>query len=457
MAEAGSGGPETVAGGDDAARREISIGRDRLRSRYNKRAASTAMWVSLAVVVVAYYFKGQCLQPIEGRDLYQRLCYSDLPPLYGLRGIADHVFPYVNARLEGGGLVDGAIEYPVLTGLFMWFSGLLVENHEQYFVVSALTMGPLAFVVAYLLGRLAGWRALMWAAAPPLVLYAFHNWDLLVVTATVVGLWFWSRGRPVWAAVWLGIGGAFKLYPIFFVAPLFLYVLHKHGGRRATAVAGAGVGTFALVNLPFVIVNPTGWWATYEFHRLRGPNFDNMWALWFPSDTWLGSYPSLTPDRLNLVTAVLTGLFFAVALGAGWRRAKREGAYPFPEVCGALLVAFMLWSKVHSPQYTLWILPFFVLLRVNVLWWVGYVVVDAVTYYGVFEWFYDVSQGRDFETAKKMMIGGVWYRAILLLTLFVVFLRARAAPPGPEAEPAGVREPRAPEPVLDDTAVAAPV
>jgi hypothetical protein len=92
-----------------------------------RRAAVVAMWVSLAAVVAGYYLKGQCLQPVEGRDLYQRLCYSDLPPLYGLRGIADHVFPYVNARLDGGELVDGGIEYPVLTGLFMWFSGLLVD------------------------------------------------------------------------------------------------------------------------------------------------------------------------------------------------------------------------------------------------------------------------------------------------------------------------------------------
>ncbi|MDQ4024124.1 MAG: glycosyltransferase 87 family protein, partial [Actinomycetota bacterium] len=381
-----------------------------MRSRYDgRRAAVVAMWVSLVTVVVAYYFKGQCLQPVDDRELYQRLCYSDLPPLYGIRGIADHVFPYVNARLEAGGLVDGGIEYPVLTGLFMWFSGLLVENHEQFFVVSALTMGPLALVVAYLLGRLSGWRALMWAAAPPLVLYAFHNWDLLVVTATVVGLWFFCRGKPLWAAVWLGIGGAFKLYPVFFLAPLFLYVLRREGGRRAAAAFAAGAGTFALVNLPFVIVNPSGWWATYEFHRLRGPNYDNMWALWFPSDTWLGSYPSLTPDRLNLVVGLLTAAFFAVALVVGWRRSAREGAYPFLQVSGALLAAFMLWNKVHSPQFTLWILPFFVLLRVNPLWWVGYVVVDAATYYGVFEWFYDVSQGRDFGTAKKMMIGGVWY------------------------------------------------
>jgi uncharacterized membrane protein len=420
-----------------------------------RRAAVVATWVALVAVVLGYFFKGQCLQADGGRQLYERLCYSDLPPLYGLRGIADHVFPYLNARLEAGGLVDGAIEYPVLTGLFMWFSGLLVENAEQYFVVSALTMAPLALVVAHLLGRLTGWRALMWAAGPPLVLYAFHNWDLLVVSAAVAGVWSWSRGKTGAAAVWFGIGAAFKLYPIFFLAPLALDALRRDGRRRAAAVFGAGAGTFALVNLPFLIANPSGWWVTYEFHRVRGPNFDNMWNLWFPSDTWLGSYPALSANTLNLVTALLTGAFFAGALYAGWRRSQREGDYPFLQVCGALLAAFLLWNKVHSPQYALWILPFFVLVRVNVLWWIAYVVVDAVTYYGVFEWFHELAQGSDFGTAKKMLIGGVWARAALLLVLFVVFLMSRPAPaPPPPSVPAGDREPRAPEP--GDARVAAP-
>lgn len=386
------------------------------------------MFVSVLVLVVAFFFKAQCLQPADGRQLYQRLCYSDLPPLYGIRGVAENVFPYVNGSIDpGGNLVDGAIEYPVLTGLFMWVTGLPVSDVNQFFVVSSLLMAPAALATAYLLARMAGWRALLWAAAPAVVLYAFHNWDLLVVVCAVAGIWSWHRRRPGWAAVWFGVGAAFKMYPAFFLAPLFFDELRRRGLRSAIASAGSGVLTFALVNAPFVAGGPEGWLATYRFHERRGPNFDNLWALWFPSDTWLGDYETISPDRLNLVTAVLTGAFFIAALGYGWWRARRDGEYPFLQVCGALLAAFLLWNKVHSPQYALWTLPFFVLLRVNVVWWVLYAIADAATYYGVFQWFYDLSQGRDFAAAKKAMIGGVWGRALLLLVLFGVFLRARPA------------------------------
>ncbi|MFN2587271.1 MAG: hypothetical protein ABR613_04000, partial [Actinomycetota bacterium] len=68
--------------------------------------------------------------------------------------------------------------------------------------------------------------------------------------------------------------------------------------------------------------------------------------------------------------------------------------------------------------------------------------------------FYDLSQGRDLGTAKKMMIGGVWSRALLLAGLFVAFLRARPAPPEPGAEAAGVREPRSPEPLAGEAVAA---
>lgn len=388
------------------------------------------MFVMVVVLVAAFFFKAQCLQPGDGRQLYQRLCYTDLTPLYGLRGVAEHVFPYVHGSLDpGSGLVDGAIEYPVLTGVFMWSSGLPVHDANQFFVVSAILLAPAALATAYLLARMTGWRALLWAAAPAVVLYSFHNWDLLVVACAVGGIWWWSRGRPVAAGLWFGIGAAFKLYPAFFLAPLFFDELRRRGFTRALRSAGAGIAAFAVVNVPFFLAGRDGWLATYLFHARRGPNFDSIWALWFPSDTWLGDYGALTPDRLNLVTAVLTGTFFVGALAYGWWRGRRDGVYPFLGVCGALLAAFLLWNKVHSPQYALWLLPFFALLRVNVVWWALYAVADAATYYGVFQWFYDQSLGRDFTPAKKAMIAGVWGRALLLALLFGLFLRARGAEP----------------------------
>ena len=125
-------------------------------------------------------------------------------------------------------------------------------------------------------------------------------------------------------------------------------------------------------------------------------------------------------------------------MALGWRRRIAEAAasYPFLQVSAAMVVAFLLWSKVHSPQFALWILPFFVLLRVSPGWWLAYALADLAVYVGIFRWFYDFSLTGDqitWTAAKSMLVAGVWARAALLACLFVVFLRAPRAPPAPPA------------------------
>jgi uncharacterized membrane protein len=372
----------------------------------------------LVTLAAGFALKAQCLAGFDGRE-YSRLCYNDLQPLYLIRGIHDHVFPYVHGGLIDGELVGGAIEYPVGTGMFMWLSGLLADDSNAYLVVSALLLAPFGLVAAHHLSVMTGTRALLWAAAPAVVLYAFHNWDLLAVAAGVAGFYAWSRDKPLAAALLFGIGGALKLYPVLFLGPLLFEQLTVTNVRQALKAGAAGAATVVLINLPFALVNFEGWWATYQFHRERSPNFDSIWNL---------GWPAWTPDKVNLVTTALMAGSGIVILAYAWVRARREGSYPFVQTCAALLAAFLLFNKVHSPQYTLWILPFFVLLGVSWLWWAAYSLLDLVVYVGVFRWFFDFAyRGLDDTLAKKAMIAGVWGRAGLLLVLMGVFATARVA------------------------------
>lgn len=392
-------------------------------------------WIAVAVCALAlvggFALKGQCLEPWTDYHQYSSLCYNDIQPLWSAREVDDRTFPYVDGRLQRGELVGGAVEYPVLTGLFMWAAGAFATTFNQYLVHNALALVPFALFTAWVLGRMAGPRALLFAAAPALVLYAFHNWDLLVVAAATSGFYLWWRGHPVWAAVALGVGAALKLYPILFVGPLALEALSQRAPRRAGAVVAAAVGTFAVINLPFAVAGFDGWAATYEFHTLRGPNFDNIWAV---RDFGPIQLPSLEPGRLNLVTAILTSALCVTALGVGWRRGKRMNGYPVVAVSGALLAAFLLLNKVHSPQYALWVMPFFVLLRVHWGWWAGYEAVDLAVYAGVFRFFHQscaTNNCRLFEDPtgwQELMMAGVFLRAFLLLALFAVFLLSRETP-----------------------------
>lgn len=393
--------------------------------------------VCSVTIALGFMLKGRCLGPaaFASGDQYRRLCYNDIQPLYGIRDVHTDTFPYINAEFTGDfQYVNGGLEYPVLTGVFMWVAGLLVDDADSYLRVNALLMAPMALAGAYFLARMAGWRALLYAGAAPIVWYAFHNWDVPSVAATIAGLWAWHRGRPLWAAAWFGIGAALKLHPLVFIVPLAFEGLQVAGAKEAFKRLGVGAGTTLLVNLPFMLINYDGWWGTYEFHRLRPPNPDSMFALLgsrFP-DTAFFHMPTL-----NLTVAGLTLATFVVVLAYAWDKGRRERAYPFLQVCAAFLCAFMLWNKVFSPQYMLWLVPFFVVVNVSVLWWVAFVVVDAICYSSIFRWLYDASYLNQYDSvARDAMVGGIWARAALLLVLIVVFMRSRAAP-DPASEGAG--------------------
>ena len=384
------------------------------------RGTGLLLMASVAVLTLAgYLLKAQCIGHYnELRDSH--LCSNDIQVLYVIRDMVHHPFPYVHGALQDHQLVGGALEYPVLTGLFAWFPALLVHGDGGYLQVTALLLAPFSFLTAWLLGRMVGARAFLYAAAPPLVWYSFHNWDLLVVCAVVGAFYAWWRERYAWAGAWLAVGASLKFWPLFFALPLLLDRLAARDRRGAWQSMAAFVGLAAYVNGVFFLQSAKGWWAPFAFQKERAADVTS-------NSIWYWGFPHLTTDDLNTLVPVLLGILTVVACAVGWWRAQGEERFPFVQVCGAILMAFVLTNKAHSPQYALWLLPFFCLVRVRWGWWVAYMAVDVAMYVGLFRWYYALSQGHDFGLAKQALVIGVWGRAVLLALLFVVLLRSRPA------------------------------
>jgi uncharacterized membrane protein len=335
----------------------------------------------------------------------------------------------------------------VLTGVLMWLGALGASTDAGFLLTSALILAPFGLVTGGMLGRLARWRALLWALGPPLVLYAFHNWDLPAV-ACAVGAVFVLHGlrrevplptRATAAAVLLGLGFAVKLYPGAFLLPLALYVLTR--GRPpgagldvtgAVRVCLAGTLAAVAVNLPFALLGFPGWAASFAFQQQRPIDVSTN-SIWF----W-GARPLMADlgvgEDFEPVVAVLSPasvlLAFVVAAAIGLWRWRRGAVYPWIGVSAAMLCAFLLLHKVHSPQYTLWLLPFLVLLRIRWGWIVAYLAADALIGIGIFRWFHLLDVGADAGIgagfAAQAVVLGVWGKAALLAILFVLFLRVPA-------------------------------
>ncbi|WP_245719889.1 hypothetical protein [Nocardia uniformis] len=411
------------------------------------------MLACAVTLLLAYANKARCAVGAvdgDGRSLIfdtikdSNACYSDIQFLWLGRDINEHVFPYVSGGITPDGtLTGGAVEYPVLSGLLMWLGALGADDDVAFLLHSALLLAPFALLTAWLLGRMAGGAALLWAAGPPLVLYAFHNWELPVVCTAVAAVYvvlvptrYSLRARAIAAAVLLGIGFCLKLYPGIFVLPLAVYVLvadrdsaadKRYDVRGALAVVGAAIGTVVAINLPFALVGYEGWRASITFQQLRQADITTN-SIWY----W-GLRPLFDPsleaeaafqDVVSIASPLLILAAFALALWLGWRRYAGTGVFPWIGVSGAMLCGFLLFHKVHSPQYTLWLIPFLVLLEVPWSAIAGYLMADAAIGIGVFRYFYALGAGHSAELEENIVQFGVWGRAVLLIFFFFAFIRA---------------------------------
>jgi uncharacterized membrane protein len=322
----------------------------------------------------------------------------------------------VDGALRNGVPVHGAIEYPVLTGLFMWLMGRIGSGLHNYFFVSTVVLAAASLTTTFLLARATGLRALRWAVAPSIALYTFHNWDPLAVATVVVGVVLWRRERRVAAAIAFGIGGALKLFPLLFLPALFFESLFKGSPRRGAIEVLAGAGCFVAINLPIAAVSPNGWWVTYRFQSIRPPNHDSLWSL----GGRLVGHPDIA--QIDVASATLIVISVIAVSAAAWVLARRSGEYPFLQTCAATLCLVLLWSKVQSPQYILWVLPFFVLLDVSLVWWIALCTADVLVYVGILRFYYDYSR-----VASATFHFGVWVRSGLLLALAPVFLSSASA------------------------------
>jgi hypothetical protein len=450
------------------------------RARFGTAGLLAVVLLTGLTLLLGYANKARCAGPefeASGRTVdfgtrqNRDVCYSDIQYLWIGRSIDTHVFPYVEGGItEDGRLTGGAVEYPVLSGVLIWLGALGADTDAGFLLGSALLLAPFGLLTGWMLGRLARWRALLWALGPPLVLYAFHNWDLPAVAAAVAAVYVMhTRRNSTLAAVLLGLGCALKLYPGAFLLPLALYVLSRSPERHVRDVAGpesavrgrgvldwlgalrvlgAGLGTVVAVNLPFALLGYEGWRASFTFQENRAVDVSTN-SIWFWGLRPLMDEADFGP-LVDVLSPVLVLVSFAVAAAVGWRIHRRGAEYPWVQVSAAMLCGFLLLHKVHSPQYTLWLLPFFVLLRIRWGWIAAYLVADALMGIGVFRWFYLLNAGLDGGIAgglaAQAVVLGVWGRAALLVILFVKFLsatRTRAAPDGPPASPARAAPPPA--------------
>ena len=332
---------------------------------------------------VGYLAKLPCHAESFGGDArYTRLCYSDIPYLYQLRGFADGWLPY----LQTGPGQGPALEYPVLTGAFMqvasWLTGrdgsagarsLAFYDWNVILLFACLLVTVVATALTV---RRRPWDAALVALAPGVILCSFINWDLVAVALTAVAMLAWSRSRLGWAGVLLGLAVAAKFYPLLILGPLALLCLRSGRLRAFWVTTGWGAAAWTLVNLPVYLVNHDGWLNFYTFSSTRGSDWGSIWYV-----LQVLGHP-VPANRLNAV-AMLLLLLLCLGIAALVMAAPRRPR--LAQVSFLVIAAFCLTNKVYSPQYVLWLIPLAAMARPRwrdfLIWQTGEVLYFAAIWY----------------------------------------------------------------------------
>jgi len=380
----------------------------------------------------------------RGAYINQYGCWSDVVSLWNARDLGAHLFPYVFGTWRGDppSLGGGTVEYPTLTGMWVWLTALPASSAQQFLVVTAVVAVVLAVAVTLMLTRIAGRRAWVFAATPPLALYSVYNWDLLPVLCTVAGLLVATSAPRSWpplvrwslAGAAFGIGGAFKLYPLMFLAALVLAAFLDEDVdlaarvRRSLVTLGSGIGVVLAANVPFVLLNSEGWFSVFQFQAQRPIGASTLSVWYYGLLPWSADPASPFQDTMSRLSTVSTAVGILAVLVATVLIGIRTDRTPWVQSSAAMLCVYMVCNKVDSPQYVLWLLPFFVVLRLGGWWITAYLVTDVALTTGFFRNGYYDAIGQTGDTwASQLMTAAIWMRAAMLVVFTVVFFRTVGA------------------------------
>ena len=258
----------------------------------------------------------------------------------------DHVWPYSSSL--------NAVEYPPLTGVVMWATSLITpggdNSYRYYFFINALLLVLLFAGTALLLTKMKPEFWYLLPLSPAVIASLYINWDMWAVLSALGAIFYFDNKKYDKSALILGVSIATKFFPIVLLAPIALIFIRRQQIKNVIRYGAFSLGTWLLINLPFMIFNTDGWW---RFFKLNGERTADFGSLWY-SLQLLG----INVGNINSMSALtfLVGVAAYAVYIFGLEKTPTLATSAF-----TVVAIFTLASKVYSPQYVLWLTPLAIL------------------------------------------------------------------------------------------------
>ena len=283
-------------------------------------------------------------------DQYIHACYSDIPALYGERGLNKGDWAYSNG--------DASVEYPVVTGAIMWAIAKITPSGEHalqnYYYANIALLALLFIFISVVVAKMRPEFAYLTPLAPAAIASLYINWDLWAIISMLGAIYWFDRKKLDLSALALGLSISTKFMPIFLLLPIAFIFLRRNQISGAVRYFLVTLATFATINLPVYLTTPEGWLRFYQLNLSRGSDWGSLWyAL-----TALG----VNLANLNYLSIlVLLASFAAITIYI----LELRNIPSLASLSFIVLSVVMVASKVYSPQYVLWLTPLAVIALVD--------------------------------------------------------------------------------------------
>lgn len=289
---------------------------------------------------------------------------------------------------------DDYLIYPPVIYIYHGFFNFIFSNIglgvvNDYLIENASTFGKLDFnlhllllklpylipelLVGYFLYRLFDFKknkilALTLWLFNPVTLYATYvmaQYDVIAVLFTVISLLFIKDKKLFWAALFLGIGAAFKIYPLLLL-PAIVVIPNKFSDKLK--ILALGILPYLLVVLPYLSSQGYRTSALVAGQTLKS----------FFAQIPISGGESIILYPLLLIFLYLVFYYQKADLQNMWKRFL------------IILLVFFVFTHYH-PQWFVWVTPFFIIdlvyskMKHSLL-----IILVLISYFGLL-WFFESS------------------------------------------------------------------
>ena len=279
-------------------------------------------------------------------DQYIHACYSDLPALYGSRGLDTNSWPYSSD--------DNSVEYPVVTAMVMYATSFAAKSPASYFNVNIFFLILLFIATLIVVRKIRPEFAYLSAIAPAMIASLFINWDLWGIATMMLAIYWFDRKQYLHSALILALSISTKFLPIFLLIPIAFILWRDAKLKELVKYVAVVAATWLAINAPFALTTPTGWWRFFKLNLERGADWGSIWL----ALQQLGL--SLTNlNYLSILVLLIALTSVAIVLF------ELKYTPTLASVAFIVMAAVMIASKVYSPQFVLWLTPLAVIALTN--------------------------------------------------------------------------------------------